>query len=251
MTYRITNDQPLAGLTPDERDNVRHAYRLDNDQVSLAMGFDPGDTASPALAAHAIEMTTGLLYIRGWCNQTPDVLLAPANDWPDPTWLDARGPRAFLVQVPIECGESPRTDDLDVIVELITLLWCMESRLLRTERVVPDLMSAFTPPGVTFASVHVDPWGHAVSDFLARSTGKAKSAPSISRSPSSQYLNMHLLGTGIRPWSLPERQAVFMSSACDLADARAYLALEDTDPDPRPERPRELLHLLLTSTRDD
>ena len=252
MTYRITNDRPLAGLTPDERDNVRHAYRLDDGQVSFAMGFDPLDTLEPSLAAHAIEMVTGLLYVRGWCDRTPEVLLAPATDWPDRSWLDSRGPRAFVVQIPLEPQDTPRTDELDTIVELITLTWCMEFRLLRTGQPVPDLMSAAGPQGVTLASVHIDLWSEAVFGVVAPSLeGEAGRPSDASCSPSSKYVEMHLEGTGIRPWSPPGRQAVFMSSACEPAHARAYFALEDTDTDPRPERIRDLLHLMLTIGRDD
>ena len=251
MTYRITNDRPFPGLTPEERDNVRHAYRLDNDQVSLALGFDPGDTASPALAAHAVEMITGLLYVRGWCNRTPEVVLALASDWPDRAWLGARGPRAFVVQLPIESQDEPRTDDLDTIIELTTLVWSMEYRLLRTGQPIPDLMSAFAPACVTFASVSIDLWSQAVSGVLAPNTGQAGRHPDATRSPSSEYVDVHLDGTGVRTWSLPDRQAVFLSSACEAAHARAYLALEDTDHNPCPERARELLHLMLASGRDD
>ena len=252
MSYRITNDRPLAGLTSDERENVQHAYRLDNDQVSLAMAFDPVDTAAPALLAHAVEMMTGLLYLRGWCARAPEVLLAAANDWPDRLWLDSRGPRAFIVQLPIEPQDTPRTDELDTIVELITLTWCMEHRLLRTGQPVPDLMSAAGPQGVSLASVHIELWSQAVSDVIAPSLEGEVGRPSdAARSPSSEYVELHLEGTGIRPWSLPDRQSVFMSSACEPAHARAYLALEDTDTDPRPERARDLLHLMLASGRDD
>ena len=252
MTYRITNDRPLAGLTPDERDNVRHAYRVDNGQVSFAMGFDPADTAEPALAAHAIEMLTGLLYVRGWCNRTPEVLLTLATDWPDRSWLDSRGPRTFVVQVPIEPQDTPRTDELGIIVELITLAWCLEHRLLRTGQPIPDLMTAAGPHGVTLASVHVGLWSEAVFRVIVPSLKEEVGRPSEpSRSPSSEYVEMHLEGTGVRPWSLPGRQAVFMSSACEPAHARTYFALLDTDSEPRPERARDLLHLMLATGRDD
>ena len=252
MTYRITNVRPLAELTPDERDNVQHAYRVDTDQVSFAMVFDPVDTTESALVAHAMEMITGLLYLRGWCNQTPEVLLAEASSWPDRWWRNSRGPRAFVVQLPIEPQDTPRTDELDTIVELITLTWCMEHRLLRTGQPLPDLMSAAGPQGVTLASVHIDLWNEAVSDVIAPSLEGEVGRPSdAARSPSSEYVDMHLEGTGIRTWGLPGRHSVFMSSACEPADARSYLALQDTDTDPRPERARDLLHLMLASGRDD
>ena len=250
MTYRITADRHLPDLGPDERANVGHAYVLDHDEVFLAMGFDPGDTASPALAAHAIEMVTGLLYLRGWCSQTPEIRLTLANR-PDRPWFDTRGPRAFIVEVPIEPPQPPRTDELVTIVELITLAWCMEHRLLRTRQRVPDLMTAAAPNGITLASVHVDLWGQALSDAFASSAEQAGSPCDAALSPSSQYVDMHLDGTGIRLWSLPSRQAVFVSSACEPDHARAFLALEDTHIDPRPERTRELLHLMLASGRDD
>ena len=250
MTYRITADRHLPDLGPDERANVGHAYVLDHDEVFLAMGFDPGDTASPALAAHAIEMVTGLLYLRGWCSQTPEIRLTLANR-PDRPWFDTRGPRAFIVEVPIEPPQPPRTDELVTIVELITLAWCMEHRLLRTGQPIPHLMSAFAPPGVTLASVHIDLWGQALSDAFASSAGHTGSSPDPARSPSSEYVVMHLEGTGVWTWSLSGRQAVFVSSACEPAHARAFLVLEDTDTDPRPERARELLHLMLASGRDD
>ena len=69
MTHRIPFERALPELGPHERHNVGHAYILDKGEVLLAMAFDPGDTAEPALPAHAIEMVTGLLYLRGWCGQ--------------------------------------------------------------------------------------------------------------------------------------------------------------------------------------
>ena len=105
---------------------------------------------------------------------------------------------------------------------------------------------------MTLASVHIDLWNEAVSDVIAPSLEGEVGRPSdAARSPSSEYVDMHLEGTGIRTWGLPGRHSVFMSSACEPADARSYLALQDTDTDPRPERARDLLHLMLASGRDD
>lgn len=244
MTHRIPFERALPELGPDERHNVGHAYILDKGEVLLAMAFDPGDTAEPALAAHGIEMVTGLLHLRGWCGPAPEIRLIPASR-PDRPWFDTRGPRAFIVEVPLEPPQPPRPDELATIVEVVTLAWCMEHRLIRNERRVPNLMSAFAPQGVTLASVHVDLWSQALSDTFTPSKGRAGSPPDAARSPSSEYVDMHLDGTGIRSWSLPDRQAVFVSSACEPDHARAFLALEDTDPRPRPERARELLHFML------
>ena len=107
-------------------------------------------------------------------------------------------------------------------------------------------MSAAGPHGVTLATVHVELWSQAVSDVIApRPDGEVVRQLDSSRSLSSEYVDMHLDGTGVRTWSLPDRQAIFTSSACEPAHARAFLALEDTHPDPRPERARDLLHLML------
>ena len=104
MANRITYERALPELGPDERRNVGHAYILDKGEVLLAMAFDPGDTAEPALAAHAIEMVTGLLYLRGWSTQEPEIRIIPASR-PDRPWFDSRSPRAFVVEVLLE----PRT----------------------------------------------------------------------------------------------------------------------------------------------
>ena len=248
MTHRITYERALPELAPDERRNVGHAYILDKGEVLLAMAFDPGDITEPALAAHGIEMVTGLLHLRGWCGRAPDIRLIPASR-PDRPWFDTRGPRAFVVEVPLEPPQPLRTDELTTIVEVVTLAWSMEHRLIRTERRVPNLMSAFAPQGVTLASVHVDLWSQALSDTFTPIKGRAGSPPDAARSPSSEYVDMHLDGTGIRSWSLPGRQSVFVSTACEPAHSRAFLALEDTDPDPRPERARELLRFMLARAR--
>ena len=243
MSHRITNDWPLPDVKPEERRNVGNAYVLDDGQTWFAMGFDPGDTDSSALVAHPIEMVTGLLYLRGWCGRKPEIQLTLAGR-PDRPWFDTRGPRAFIVEVPIEPRES--TDELVTIVELITLAWCMEHRILRTGQRVPDLMTAAGPHGVTLATVHVELWSQAVSDVIAsRPDGEVERQRDFSRSLSSEFVDMHLEGTGVRTWCLPDRQAIFMSSACEPAHARAFLALEDTHPDPRPERARDLLNLML------
>ena len=243
MTHRITNDWHLPDLKPEERRNVGNAYVLDDGQTWFAMGFDPGDADSPALIAHPIEMVTGLLYVRGWCGRKPEIQLTLA-DRPDRPWFDTRGPRAFIVEVSIEPRKS--TDELATIVELITLAWCMERRLLRTGRRVPDLMTAVGPKGVTLATVHIRLWSQAVSDVIGPDPNdEVVRQRNFFRSLSSEFVDLHLEGTGIRTWSLPDRQAIFLSSACEPDHARAYVVLEDTDPEPCPDRVRNLLHLML------
>ena len=244
MTHRIPFERALPELGPDERHNVGHAYILDKGEVLLAMAFDPGDTAEPALVAHAIEMVTGLLYLRGWSTQEPEIRIIPAKP-PRPGHGSTPAVEGIRRRGPARAPHPPRPDELATIVEVVTLAWCMEHRLIRTEQRVPSLMSAFAPHGVTLASVHIDLWSQALSDTFTRSKGQAGSPPDAARSPSSEYVARHLEGTRIRSWSLPGRQSVFVSTACEPAHSRAFLALEDTDPDPRPEPARELLHFML------
>ena len=113
-------------------------------------------------------------------------------------------------------------------------------------------MTTAGPNGITLASVHIDLWGQAIADtFAVSAEGQGTLPCDAGLSPSSQYVDMHLDGTGLRPWSLHGHQTVFVSAACEPDQARAFLAVEDTDPDPCPERTRELLHLMLASGRDD
>ena len=62
---------------------------------------------------------------------------------------------------------------------------------------------------------------------------------------------MHLEGSSVQPWSLPDRSCVFGTTITDLHWKRTYIALRDTAEDPNPETTRSLLRLMLASGADD
>ena len=65
------------------------------------------------------------------------------------------------------------------------------------------------------------------------------------------HVLIHLDGTAVRPWSLPDRVYAFGTASRDPAIDRVFVALEDTSEDPRPETARTLLRLMLASSTDD
>ena len=62
---------------------------------------------------------------------------------------------------------------------------------------------------------------------------------------------MHLEGTSVAPWSVPDRPCVFRTARSDPDHLRVYVALEDTAEPPSHETARALLHLMLASGPDD
>ena len=65
------------------------------------------------------------------------------------------------------------------------------------------------------------------------------------------HVLIHLDGSAVRPWSLPDRVCAFGTTSRDPAIDRAFIALEDTSGNPRPETARTLLRLMLASGTDD
>ena len=65
------------------------------------------------------------------------------------------------------------------------------------------------------------------------------------------HVLVHLDGTAVRPWSLPDRVYAFGTASRDPAIDRVFVALEDTSEDPRPETACSLLRLMLASSTDD
>ena len=65
------------------------------------------------------------------------------------------------------------------------------------------------------------------------------------------YVEMHLEGSSVRPWSLPERSCVFGTLVNDPDWQRLYVVLSDTAEQPNPDTARTLLHLMLASGTDD
>ena len=75
--------------------------------------------------------------------------------------------------------------------------------------------------------------------------------PEPMRSPTYAHVLIHLDGSAVRPWCLPDRVGVFGSASKNPAIDRVFVALEDTSADPRPDTARPLLRLMLASGTDD
>ena len=127
----------------------------------------------------------------------------------------------------------------------------MERELRLAEQPIPDLMTAFAPGGLVLASIDPEPLRVAM-DALRGSIAERRAAlPESMRSATHAHVLIHLEGTALRPWSLPERTCAFRSTGKDPAVERVFVALEDTSEAPRPETARALLRLMLASAPDD
>ena len=81
-------------------------------------------------------------------------------------------------------------------------------------------------------------------------SGCRRSRPG-SGSQSHAYVEMHLEGSSVEPWSLPERSCVFGTLVTDPEWKRVYVVLRDTADKPNPETARTLLRMMLASGADD
>ena len=75
--------------------------------------------------------------------------------------------------------------------------------------------------------------------------------PDGTGSRSHAYVAMHLEGSAVRPWSLPERSCVFGSLVTDLEWKRVYVVWRDTAEQPIRETTQARLHLMPASGTDD
>ena len=247
MGYRIRTGRALKTVAPQGLGAVRSAIRKRND----AMAFDPGPVGDLALNAHASAIMMGLLYARGWRRAQPEVHIGNAADWPDRWWRDTLGPGAFVVETALSPDARCEVDDLAIIMSLTAVAWCMELDVCERERPTPDLMTATVPEGVSLASIHHEPWVDAVRESLdvvmARMGERAQGVASRSHA----YVQMHLEGSSVEPWSLPDRPCVFATAMSDPHCKRVFVALSNTAEDPNPETTRGLLRLMLASGADD
>ena len=62
---------------------------------------------------------------------------------------------------------------------------------------------------------------------------------------------MHLEGSSVEPWSLPDRPCVVATAMSDPHYKRVFVALSDTAENPNPETTRGLLRLMLVSGAHD
>ena len=251
MGYRVKTGRPLERAAPERLRAVQSAIRERTDGFALAMSFDPGALRDGVLNRHAIDVVMGLLYVRGWRPEQHEVRIATAEDWADRWWQGTLGPDAFIVESPL--SPDPRCDvnDLTRIMDLAATAWCMELDVCQAARPIPDLMTAVTPEGLSLASIHDEPWKDAFREALDSVMARMRTQPDGTGSRSHAYVAMHLEGSSVKPWSLPERSCVFGTLVTDPEWKRVYVVLTDTAEPPNPETARARLRLMLASGARD
>ena len=103
---------------------------------------------------------------------------------------------------------------------------------------------------MSLASIHPEPWRNAVREVLPNSAAGGHRPRAGVDSRSHTYMKMHLNGSGVEPWSQPDRACVFTTANTDPEHERVWVALHDTADEPDVERTRALLYLMLASGRD-
>ena len=251
MRYRVKSGRPVRKVAAEGLSAVQSAIREREDGVSVAMSFDPGAVDNSVLNAHAMETVMGLLYVRGWRAERQDVLVGEAADWADRWWQGTLGPGTFIVEALLWPDPQCEVDDLARIMDLAALAWCMELKVCKGCRPTPDLMTASTPEGLSLASIHDEPWKDAFRESFEAVMERVQTQPPGSGSRSHAYVEMHLEGSSVEPWSLPERSCVFGTLVTDSEWQRVYVVLRDTADKPNPETARTLLRMMLASGADD
>lgn len=230
---------------------MQWTFRPRDEAFALAMTFDPGAAASESLVAHAADLMLGLLHMRGWREDGQRTRLGLAREWSDRWWDRPLGPYAFVVESSLVPAGAAEPADVARIAGLTTLAWCMECELHLDDRPTPDLMSAFAPDGLVLANIHPEPLRDAMREQRRSVAERLAALPESMRSATHAHVLVHLDGSAVRPWSVPDRVCAFATSCNDPAIERVFVALEDTSEDPRPETARTLLRLMLASGTDD
>ena len=251
MTYRVKDGRPIEVKAPEALDAVRWTLHERGDAFALAMAFDPGDAPGTALSVHAAELLLGLLHLRGWRRDPQEVRVGRADTWPDPWWDHPLGPNAFVLESDLVLAAGNDPDDLARIASLAIVAWSMEREMRLRGRPIPDLMTAFAPEGLVLASLHPEPLRAAMRAQRQSILERMAALPEPMRRPTHAHVLIHLAGSTVRPWSLPDRACAFGTPTGDPAIDRVYVALEDTAEAPRPETARTLLHMMLASGTDD
>ena len=121
------------------------------------MSFDPSDAPNDTLCAHAPEIMLGLMELRGWRYDGQEMLIGLARDWTDRWWDRPLGPNAFVVESDLAPARGSDAGDIERIIALTTVAWCMEREMHLKDRPIPDLMTACGPEGLVLANVHPEP----------------------------------------------------------------------------------------------
>ena len=251
MTYRVGTGRPIQHKRLSELDAVQCALRERDGGLALAMTFDPGDAPNEILTMHAADIMLGLMHARGWRDLNERILIGLARNWTDRWWERPLGSNAFVVESNLAAAGGSDPDDIERIASLAMIAWSMEREIHLEQRPIPDLMTAFAPDGIVLANVHPEPLRDAMRAQRPSILERMQTLPEPMNSPTYAHVLMHLHGSAVRPWSLPDRDCVFGSASSDPAIDRVFVALQDTSEDPRPEIARTLLRLMLASGTDD
>ena len=251
MSYRVRTGRAVKTVEPEGLDAVQCTIRERKDGMSVAMSFDPGTVGDGVLNVHAVDIVMGLLYVRGWRAERQEMLLGKAANWADRWWKGTLGANALIVESPLWPHPQCEVEDLNRVMDLAALAWCMELEVCKRRRPTPDLMTAVTPDGLSLASIHDEPWKDAFRESFDSVMERMRTQPPKSGSRSHAYVELHLEGTSVEPWSLPERSCVFGTLVDDPEWKRVYVVLKDTAEKPNPETTRTLLRLMLASGTDD
>ena len=251
MAYRVKTGRSVQHKKLGELDAVQCALRERNGGVALAMTFDPGDAPNEILTMHAADIMLGLMHLRGWRDLNEKILIGLARDWTDRWWEHPPGPNAVVVEANLAPAGASDPDNIERIASLTMIGWSMEREIHLNKRPIPDLMTAFAPGGIVLANVHPAPLRDAMRTQRQSILERMATLPQEMQSPTYAHVLIHLEGSAVRPWCLPDRDCLFGTASSDPAIDRVFVALEDTSEDPRPETARTLLRLMLASGTDD
>ena len=251
MGYRVKSGRPVEHKEAGQLDAVQCSLRVRDDRFALAMSFDPGDAPDDTLCAHAPEIMLGLMQLRGWRYDGQEMLIGLARDWTDRWWDRPLGPNAFVVESDLAPARGSDAGDIERIIALTTVAWCMEREMHLKDRPIPDLMTACGPEGLVLANVHPEPLRDAMRAQRQSIVERMESLPEPMRSATHAHVLIHLDGSAVRPWSLPDRVCAFGTASRDPEIDRVFVSLQDTSAEPRPETTRTLLRLMLASGTDD
>ena len=235
----MTDHVPSGPPDPSETVAVQYALRAHDEGFALAMTFDPGDAPSTTLGNHAIDIMLGLMHLRRWRHDGQPMWMGRACEWYDPWWAQPLGPHALVVESELDTADGTSAGDIKRIVGLTQVAWCMERELRLAEQPIPDLMTAFAPGGLVLASIDPEPLRVAMHALRGSIAERRAALPESMRSPTHAHVLIHLEGTALRPWSLPERTCAFRSTGKDPAVERVFRRARGHLRGPAPgDRPR-------------
>ena len=121
----------------------------------------------------------------------------------------ARGPEAYVVETELRATSGAQIGDLKPIMSLAIVAWCGEHEIYTREEPIPDLMVACGLEGRYLANIHPEPWRNAVREVLpSKSAGRQERRAAV-ENRSHTYVKMHLEGSSVEPWSVPDSACVF------------------------------------------